>query len=294
MNWLASLRKAVDYMEEHLCENISADDVAKDCAISSFYLQKGFSIISGYSIGEYLRNRRLYKAALDLQNTDEKVIDIALKYCYETPESFTKAFSRFHLCTPMDVRNGEKNVKVFVPLKFQISIQGGNEMNCRIEKMDSFKIIGFKKQFNGETSYQEIPKYWDEVTETHAKRMFVEGKEPETEIQKAIMENHIGLYGACVNEQKGGNFDYMIAGPYDGGAVPEGLYVHEFVSGEWVKFECTLKTLQETNTRIFKEWLPSNEDFELREASDIEWYSPDGVPGTPDLPCEIWIPVKRI
>ena len=124
--------------------------------------------------------------------------------------------------------------------------------------------------------------------------MFVEGKEPETEIQKAIMENHIGLYGACVNEQNGGNFDYMIAGPYEGGDVPDGLYVHEFVSGEWVKFECTLKTLQETNTRIFKEWLPSNEDFELREASDIEWYSPDGVPGTPDLPCEIWIPVKRI
>ena len=73
----------------------------------------------------------------------------------------------------MDVRNGEKNVKLFVPLKFQISIQGGNEMNCRIEKMDSFKIIGFKKQFNGETSYQEIPKYWDEVTETHGKRMFI-------------------------------------------------------------------------------------------------------------------------
>ena len=92
MEWLTSIRTAIDYMEEHLKDNISAQDVADQVCLSPFFLQRGFSLMTGYGIGEYIRNRRLYKAALDLKNTDDKVIDIAYDYCYETPESFTKAF----------------------------------------------------------------------------------------------------------------------------------------------------------------------------------------------------------
>ena len=100
MEWLTCIRAAIDYIESHLEENISAQDVANQVYLSSFFLQRGFSLMTGYGIGEYLRNRRLYQAALDLQRTDDKVIDIALRYCYETPESFTKAFVRFHGATP--------------------------------------------------------------------------------------------------------------------------------------------------------------------------------------------------
>ena len=99
MEWLTSIRTAIDYMEEHLTDNISAQDVADRVYLSPFFLQKGFSLMTGYGIGEYIRNRRLYRAALDLKETDDKVIDIALRYGYETPESFTKAFSRFHGAT---------------------------------------------------------------------------------------------------------------------------------------------------------------------------------------------------
>ena len=100
MEWLTSIRTAIDYMEEHLEDNISAQDVADRVYLSPFFLQRGFSLMTGYGIGEYIRNRRLYQAALDLKETEDKVIDIALRYCYETPESFTKAFSRFHGVTP--------------------------------------------------------------------------------------------------------------------------------------------------------------------------------------------------
>jgi len=293
MNWLSGLKKAVDFMETHLCENINADDVAKECAISSFYLQKGFAIITGYSMGEYMRNRRLYKAAMELQSTDEKIINIAFKYGYETPESFTKAFSRFHGCTPMEARAGSKTIKVFVPLHFQISIQGGNEMNCRIEKMDSFKVIGFKHQFNIETSYTEIPKYWDEMNNSYGKKLWFEKKAPETAAEKAFLDYKIGTYGACIDEYcKASYFDYMIAGPYTEGYVPSEMYVYEFAASEWVKFPCTLATLQDVNTKIFKEWLPANEDFEIAYSANIEWYDPESTPG-PEMKCEIWIPVKR-
>ena len=106
MEWLSALRAAIDYMEKHLTDDISAQDVGEQVFLSPFFLQRGFTLMTGCGIGEYLRNRRLYQAALDLQRTDEKVIDIALRYGYETPESFTKAFSRFHGATPSQVRDG--------------------------------------------------------------------------------------------------------------------------------------------------------------------------------------------
>ena len=112
MEWLTSIRTAIDYMEEHLIDNISAQDVADQVHLSPFFLQRGFSLMTGYGIGEYIRNRRLYQAAVDLKETDDKVIDIAFRYGYETPESFTKAFSRFHGVTPSQVRDGAAG-KVF-------------------------------------------------------------------------------------------------------------------------------------------------------------------------------------
>ena len=104
MDWTESLRRAVDFMEKNLLENISPDDVAKAVCISPFYLERGFKVMTGFSIGEYIRNRRLYLSALDILSGSEKVIDIALKYGYDTPESYTKAFTRFHGVSPVQLR----------------------------------------------------------------------------------------------------------------------------------------------------------------------------------------------
>ena len=167
MEWLTSIRIAIDYMEEHLKDNISAQDVANQVYLSPFFLQRGFSLMTGYGIGEYIRNRRLYQAALDLKDTDDKVIDIAYAYCYETPESFTKAFSRFHGVTPSQARDGA-TVRTFLPLTVKLQVQGGDQMNCKITTMFQFKIIGFQKIFDNDTAYQEIPKFWDEICEKYA------------------------------------------------------------------------------------------------------------------------------
>ena len=118
-------------MEEHLTDNISAQDVADRVYLSPFFLQKGFSLMTGYGIGEYIRNRRLYQAARDLKETDDKVIDISFRYGYETPESFTKAFSRFHGATPSQIREGAAG-KVFLPLTIKLSVQGGSQMDVKL------------------------------------------------------------------------------------------------------------------------------------------------------------------
>ena len=151
MEWLTSIRTAIDYMEEHLKDNISAQDVADQVYLSPFFLQRGFSLMTGYGIGEYIRNRRLYQAALDLKETDDKVIDIAFRYGYETPESFTKAFSRFHGVTPSQARDSAI-VRTFLPLTVKLQIQGGDQMNCKITTMFPFKVIGFQKVFDNETA----------------------------------------------------------------------------------------------------------------------------------------------
>lgn len=134
MNWIDVIRKTIKYIEDNLLSIENIDEVASDMYISSFYLQKGFKLMTGYSISEHIRNRRLYLSALELMKSEDKIIDITYKFGYETPESFTKAFSRFHGFTLSKISENVKNIKVFQPLKIEIVIRGGNEMNCTIEK----------------------------------------------------------------------------------------------------------------------------------------------------------------
>ena len=295
MEWLSAIRTAIDYIENHLTDNVSTQDVAAQVFLSPFFLQRGFSLMTGYGIGEYLRNRRLYQAALDLQRTDEKVIDIALRYGYETPESFTKAFTRFHCSTPSQVRSGA-SVTVFLPLTIKISIQGGHQMDYKIVPMFPFKVIGFQKVFENETAYAEIPKFWDEICEKYAFNVYA-GNAPANPYEQALMDNCIGEYGVCIDDIGGGKFRYLVAGRYTGGDVPEGMAVYEFPRGNWAVFDCIgpiPEALQTVNTRIFSEWLPGNPDYELWGNASVEWYDCiNGEKTDRDYHSAIWIPVKK-
>ena len=294
MEWLTSIRKAIDYMETHLEEDITAQDVADQVFMSPFFFQKAFSLLTGYGIGEYIRSRRLHQAAIDLRETDDKVIDIALRYCYETPESFSKAFSRFHGASPSQVRDGAAG-KSFLPLTITISIQGGNRMDCKITPMPAFKVIGFQRLFDTETAYQEIPKFWNEVSGKYMKALW-EGKSPANPAEQAVMDNCIGEYGISIDDAGGGKFRYLIAGKYKGGDVPEGMTVHEFPRNDWAVFDCRGPlpgALQSVNTRIFKEWIPGNPDYEVAAYASVEWYDGPGDTSAPDYHSAVWIPVRK-
>ncbi len=149
-------------MEQNITEDISAEDVANHVHISSFHFQRGFRMLCGYSIMEYIRNRRLALVGGDLAATDMKIIDVAVKYGYDSPDSFAKAFSRFHGISPAMVRRGNATLKTFAPLTLEISLKGGYLMNYKIVEKESFTVLAVSAKFNYENCKQEIPKFWQE------------------------------------------------------------------------------------------------------------------------------------
>lgn len=295
MEWLKTIRMAVGYIEEHLQDDISVQDVADSLFVSPFFLQRGFAVMTGYGIGEYIRCRRLYLAAKTLQESDEKVIDIALRCGYDTPESFTKAFSRFHGKTVKQVREGG-SYRTFLPLTVSVNVQGGTKMEYTIRTMFPFRVIGFQRIFSNETAYRDIPAFWDEIFTAYAGEIYG-GRDPETPYEKAIAENGIGEYGVCIDDIGEGKFRYLIAGKYTGGEVPEGMELYEFPRGEWAVFSCVgplPEAMQSINTRIFREWLPGNPEYELSGNANVEWYDcVNGRKDDPDYRSAIWIPVKK-
>lgn len=292
MDWLTGLRGAVEYMEAHLLDPISPEEVARAVHISSFYLQRGFQMITGYTMGEYLRNRRLYMAALDLLAEEGRVIDIAYKYCYQTPESFAKAFARFHGFPPSQVKRERSSIQPFQPLRIKITIQGGKNVDYIIEKMDSFKVIGFATEIPMEQGYEQCPKFWDEMKDRHFQRLW-QGGSPETDVERAIVECNVGMLGVCIDGGKEpGSFIYMAAGFYNGRPVPAGMRVEEIPAATWAKFRARGPlpgSLQTLNTQIFQEWLPGNGQYELAFPTNLEVYSDEE--SGPDYECYIWLPV---
>ena len=136
MDWTENLRHAINYIEEHILDDINSADIANSVYMSPFYFQKGFKIMTGYTVGEYIKCRRLYIAALNLISGNLKVIDAAYKYGYNTPESFTKAFVKFHGVSPVQLKKDVRKINVFLPLKINVSVKGGKDMDYVVETMD--------------------------------------------------------------------------------------------------------------------------------------------------------------
>lgn len=283
MNWVKIIEDAVEYIEGNITGDLAVSRIAKEVNTSAFYFQKGFSMLCGYTVGEYVRMRRLSIAGEELFSTDEKVIDLAIKYGYDSPDSFTKAFTRFHGITPTDVRRGGAVLKSFAPLHIKLSLEGGCVMEYRIEEKPAFKVMGISKDFSYENANVEIPKFWDEA--------FIQASE------RPVM----GMYGVCFDEEMGGNqFRYMIADDLDAEqAERKHLDVQEIKAHVWAVFPCRGAMplpLQEVNRRIFSEWLPAS-SYEIAEGYNIEYYSnpADFKKGMqdPEYYAEVWIPVKE-
>lgn len=284
VEWMDSISAAIEYIESHITDNISADDVAKHVCISSFYFQKGFSMLCGFTVTEYIRNRRLALAGGELATTDAKVIDVGMKYGYDSPDSFTKAFTRFHGIAPSMVKKDGILIKSFAPLKVEISLKGGYLMEYKIIEKDSFTVLAASKQFKYENAKQEVPHFWQEH--------YANGN------GKYVC----GMYGINIDEQMGNeSFEYLIADIYNPtNEIPEGLITKTIPAFTWAVFPCVGPmpvALQNVNTKIFSEWLPALKEYEFAAGYCVEMYdAPDKYPnGIQDEKyySEIWIPVKK-
>lgn len=296
MDWQNCIKSAIDYMENNLLTVCGPEEVAKSVSVSAMYLQRGFQVITGYSLGEYIRSRRLYLAALRLADSGDRVTDVALEYGYETPESFTKAFTRFHGASPSEIRRDRTRIKPFLPMRIHITVQGGKGMDFSAEKMAAFKVIGFSKEFSFDNSYAEIPKFWNEVYGKYEESLF-KGNAPANEQEQAVYDNRVGEFGICIDDiGRDGKFRYMIAGRYLGGNVPQGMELYELPAVLWAKFKCVgamLEAMQTVNTQIWNEWLPGNGEYEPDGKFNVEWYSLTGDMQDADYQSAIWIPVKQ-
>ena len=271
--WIEGMQASIDYIEENLTEPLEIGTVAGTAGLSPFYYQRIFGALCGMTVGEYIRARRMTLAARELAGTDLKVIDAALKYGYDSPDSFARAFQRFHGITPSAAKESGAQLKSFAPLHIKISLEGGIMLDYRISEKAPFTVVGVKRRFNSDTSYQEIPKFWNE--------WLAQGE------NRPVM----GSFGICI-DMDGKNFDYWIADMYlPWKEIPEGCETRLIPGGLWAQFRCTLKTLQTVNTQIWSEWLPSLKEYSLAGDYDLEFYMEPDENG--ECECYIWVPLKK-
>lgn len=286
MDWIKSFQKAVDYVEEHICEPVDYKRIAQEMNVSSFYFQKIFSILCGFTVGEYIRSRRLALAGSELLSTDEKIIDIALKYGYDSPEGFTRAFARFHGITPSDVRKNGAPVRSFARLSVSISVKGGSSMDYKIMKKEAFKIIAKEQRFKKVEDIQgrsDIPAFWTECHGDGTVKYLSENCKKDGVLGGSVV-------GMCMEDSTVvKDFPYLIGAEYAGRDVPNGYKVVDVPAAEWAVFGIdglSEEKIQQAWHKIFAEFFPSS-TYKPAGNFDLEVYPTDTYKG------EIWISVEK-
>ena len=273
--WIDGFQESIDFIEENLSEVLDIEEIAGKTDVSAFYYQRIFGALCGMTVGEYIRARRMTLAAQELASTGSKVIDIAIKYGYDSPDSFAKSFHRFHGITPSQAREAGMPLRSLAPLHIKVTLEGGNMLDYRIVEKASFTIVGFKRRFNSETAYQESPKFWGEWM--------------------SDKKDLKGMFGVCF-DMDGKEFDYWIADLYEPWKdIPEGCETCQIPGSLWAEFVCRgplPESLQSVNTQIWSEWLPSLKGYSLAGNYSIEVYMPPAE-NPVDTISYICIPLKK-
>ena len=302
MDWIIGLQKAIDYIEENLTETIDYESVAAQSFSSSYHFQRVFSILCGFTVGEYIRNRRLSLAGTELATTDAKVIDVALKYGSESPDSFAKAFQRFHGVLPSQARNDGVKLKSFSRLVLKFSLEGGTIMNYRIETKPQLTLLGYKKRFEG-TPYDE-QRYEQErqfFTTTRAHQWMLKGMANDKLSDYCVLTNQDdegydfyiaaktdswereNLYNSDVT-----GIDFMEKFSFENIVIPERTYA-VFETG---KQRMPIPEYFELRKQIAAQWL-TNEEYQMVDAPELAVYHWGIVGGYSDRTIEIWIPIEK-
>ncbi|RBP66624.1 AraC family transcriptional regulator [Alkalibaculum bacchi] len=289
MDSLRSLNNALAYIEEHLTEEIDYSKITKIAYCSEYHFKRMFSFLSGISLSEYIRRRKLTLAALDLKDKSFRIIDIAVKYGYSSADSFTRAFHSVHGILPSEARSELTQIKAYPKMTFQLSIKGGCEMNYRIVEKEPFKLVGFKKR---------VPIIFEGVNPEIAKMTELLTPEIIKHLKSLSNLEPTGIISASTNFSEGrmeekGELDHYIGVATSSDETAE-FDVLKMDACTWAVFESIgpfPETLQNIWGRIYSEWFPSS-GYEAAQGPEILWNeSPDTK--NPKYRSEIWIPVKK-
>lgn len=288
MDWITGISKAIDYIEEHITEPTDYARAAKEACSSPFNFQRVFALLCGYTLGDYVRMRRLTLAGEALLSTDAKVIDVALKYGYDSPESFSRAFTRFHGVSPSAVRKGAA-IRSFSRICVKLILTGGSIMEYRIEKKQAAKIICRSREFTkpgDDYTNREIPEFWNEC-----------GRDGSIQKLCGYIKDSAqfkGLLGVCFStEMTDSGFPYGIGAEYDGESDPQDFEIVEIPAYTYAVFTVRGRmpdAFRETYRKICTEFFPQS-GYEYGNGVEIEAY-PSADVQNPDYTCEIWIAVK--
>lgn len=276
MEWIDRLNQAVDYLEGHL-EAPDLGEAARIACCSPYHFQRMFTLPAGAPLSEYIRRRKMSRAAADLQH-GERIVDVALKYGYSSPTAFNRAFQAVHGLPPSAAKTPGAVLKSHPPLRFAITVQGVEEMEYRIEKRDAFRIVGVSAPLSKdmEENFQCVPQLWGKAA--------VDGTIPRL---AGLMDGEPrGLLGVCDGLESA---RYYIAVATSAPAG-EGLEEHTVPAFTWAVFPGTgegAPAIQALERRVVTEWLPTS-GYEYAEGPDVEVYL--------DPECtkfEVWIPVVK-
>ncbi|WP_293202143.1 AraC family transcriptional regulator [Paenibacillus sp.] len=286
------LDQSIDYVEQHLHLPIEVDDIAKAAMSSKYHFQRMFHAVTGVTVTQYVRNRRLTLAAQELAGTSCKVIDVALKYGYDSPAAFTKAFHRMHGVTPLEARKMNVKLKAFPRISFQIQVRGETEMNYRMVEEKGSIVFG-KSIILHEDAYKEIPVFVEKIWKDGTHNQILE-----------LLERPDGtlLYGYHYDFAEDGSKRYLMgAEAPEGIQIPDGFTVLHIPDQTYAVFDSRGTMTDDVEIdlsimnvwkRIYTEWFPST-SFEQVEGPFIEkYYWIDDK--HQDFISEVWIPVRKI
>lgn len=288
MDWITGISKAIDYIEGNITEPTDYARAAKEACSSPFNFQRVFALLCGYTLGDYVRMRRLTLAGEELLSTDAKVIDVALRYGYDSPESFSRAFTRFHGVSPSAVRKGAA-IRSFSRICVKLILTGGSIMEYRIEKKQEAKIICRRREFTkpgDDYTNREIPEFWNEC-----------GRDGSIQKLCGYIKDSAqfkGLLGVCFStEMTDSGFPYGVGAEYDGESDPQDFEIVEIPAYTYAVFTVRGRmpdAFRETYRKICTEFFPQS-GYEYGNGVEIETY-PSADVQNPDYSCEIWIAVK--
>ena len=300
MDWITGIQNAVNYIEDHLAQELDYEQIARESFSSSHHFQRTFSILCGYTLGEYIRNRRLTLAGAELASGKEKVIDIAAKYGYDSPDSFAKAFLKFHGLTPSQARGNGAKLKSFSRLSIKVTLEGGSIMHYRIEKKPQMVLTGYKKRFTGSPTQRDCQDH-NFTVETRLNQAVLQYMAHDVDFSYNVFSNfsddgydyhiatQIGEKSYATSEEEMGS---EIFNHFERVAIPEGTYL--VCETERCMWPCD--ELEELYRRAVTEWLPSS-GFELVDGPEVEmiyWpYREDDDTYNSTRYAQLWLPIAK-
>lgn len=284
MEWLKNLSAAIEYIENNLDNDISYEEAARIACCSTYYFQRIFSYVSGISLSEYIRRRRMTQAAFELQRTDMKVLDVALKYGYTSPTSFNRAFQSVHNITPAAAKNMGSMLNAYPAVQLSVKVTGGKAMAYYITEKQAMRMVGVRIPLveDMEENHRIIPEFWLSVLNSS---LFAD-------IYRLSNQSPQGILGISVYDNPKRIF-YYIAVATDA-PVPSGMFELEIPAAVWAVFENNgyfKENVQSVFRRFYTEWLPFS-GYEYAGLPDIEVY-PIGDERPVSGHSEVWIAVKK-